>query len=56
MNHQLIILRLFILVLIVFGLLGIAHWYNDRTSIYSLVFGVFLLILAWFFFHFRKKK
>ena len=38
------------------GLLNIILWHNKIVSVYGLVFGVFSLILAWFVFHFRRKK
>ncbi len=42
--------------LIVSGVLNNFLWQQGSGSIYALVFGVLSLILAWFVFHFRRKK
>lgn len=46
-------------VAIVFCIIGIANvvlWYKEILGIYGLVFGAFWIIVAWFIFHFRRKK
>ena len=56
MKQNPIILIIISLFLVVSGVLNIFLWNQGTGSIYGLVFGVISLILAWFVFHFRKRK
>lgn len=56
MKQNTIIPIIIVLFLIASGVLNIFLWYLGNGSIYGLVFGAMSIILAWFVFHFRRKK